>query len=96
MGRGGRRSNPFVFTQEGVSMLSCILRSDRAVQVNVTIMRAFIRIREMVLTHKDLAEKIGQLELKYDEQFKVIFDALKELFAERVIPHKRIIGLSYD
>lgn len=92
-GRGGRRTNPYAFTQEGVAMLSSVLRSERAVQVNVTIMRAFVKLREMVISHKDLTQKIKLLEQKYDHQFKDVFDALKLLLSERAIPRKRIIGL---
>ena len=90
---GGRRTNPYAFTQEGISMLSSILRSDQAVQVNVTIMRAFVKLREMLISHKDLAQKIELLQQKYDNQFTEVFDALKLLLSERAIPRKRIIGL---
>ena len=80
-GRGGRRYLPYVFTEQGVAMLSSVLRSERAVQVNIEIMRAFVRLRELVATHKDLARKLETLEKRYDAQFKVVFDAIRELMA---------------
>ena len=78
-GRGGRRHLPLAFTEQGVAMLSSVLRSDRAVQVNVAIMRAFVRLREMLATHRDLARKLEQMEQRYDAQFKVVFDAIRSL-----------------
>ena len=76
---GGRRYPPYAFTEQGVAMLSSVLRSQRAVQVNVEIMRAFVRLRSMLSTHKDLARKLTALEKKYDAQFKVVFDAIRTL-----------------
>ena len=70
---------PYAFTEQGVAMLSGILRSDRAIQANIEIMRAFIRIRQILASHANLAEKLVALEKKYDAQFKVVFDALREL-----------------
>jgi hypothetical protein len=78
---GGRRSMPYVFTQEGVAMLSGILRSPRAVAVNIEIMRAFVRLRRLVLSVDELAGKVAALEKKYDGQFGLVFDAIKELMA---------------
>ena len=78
---GGRRKPALVFTEHGVAMLSSVLRSERAVQVNITIMRAFSRLRELMATHADLARKLEDLEQKYDRQFKVIFDAIRELMS---------------
>ena len=78
-GRGGRRSAPYAFTEHGVSMLSSVLRSERAMQVNIAIMRAFGQLRELLSTHRDLARKLEELEKKYDVQFKVVFDAIREL-----------------
>lgn len=78
---GGRRTAPYAFTEQGVAMLSSVLRSGRAVQVNVEIMRAFVRLRQILSTHADLAKKLDELEQKYDEQFKVVFDALRELMS---------------
>jgi hypothetical protein len=78
-GRGGRRYAPYAFTEQGVAMLSSVLRSTRAVQVNIEIMRAFVRLRQMLATHADLARKLDALEKKYDTQFKVVFDAIRKL-----------------
>ena len=76
---GGRRYPPYAFTEQGVAMLSSVLRSKRAVLVNVEIMRAFVRLRRMLASHADLAKKVAALEKKYDAQFKVVFDALRQL-----------------
>jgi hypothetical protein len=76
---GGRRSNPYAFTEQGVAMLSSVLHSRRAIQVNVAVMRAFVKLREMLVAHKDLARKLDQIEKKYDSQFKVVFDAMRKL-----------------
>src|SRR6478736_7317782 len=76
---GGSRKAPYAFTEQGVAMLSSVLRSARAVRVNVAIMRAFVRVREMLLSNADLARKLSALEKKYDTQFKVVFDAIREL-----------------
>lgn len=77
--RGGRRYLPYAFTEQGVAMLSSVLRSEQAAQVNVEIMRAFVRLRRMASVQKELARKLEALEERYDEQFKVVFDALREL-----------------
>ena len=76
---GGRRYRPMAFTQEGVAMLSGVLHSARAVEVNIAVMRAFVRLRQMLSSHENLARKIDALERKYDTQFKVVFDALHAL-----------------
>jgi hypothetical protein len=81
-GRGGRRYLPYVFTEQGVAMLSSILRSERAVQVNIEIMRAFVRLREMIATHKNLACKLEALEKKYDVQFNFLLLTVKRQFLE--------------
>jgi hypothetical protein len=78
-GRGGRRYLPYAFTEQGVAMLSSVLRSPRAVQVNIAIMRAFVRLREMLMSNADLARKLLALEDKYDAKFKIVFDAIREL-----------------
>lgn len=88
---GGIRYVPFAFTEQGVAMLSSILRSKKAVNVNIEIMRAFVKLRELMLTHKDLATKLETLEKKYDSQFKLVFDAIKQLMAPPV-KEKRKIG----
>ena len=86
---GARRANPYAFTEQGIAMLSSVLRSRRAIQVNITIMRAFVHVRGILLTHKDLASKIEALELKYknhdiklaeyDQHIAAIFEAIKQL-----------------
>lgn len=91
-GRGGRRYLPFVFTEQGVAMLSSILTSERAALVNVAIMRTFVRLREILSTHKDLARKLEDLEKKYDSQFRGVFDAIRQLMAPPPVPSKRRIG----
>lgn len=78
-GRGGRRHRPFAFTEQGVAMLSSVLNSERAVQVNIAIMRTFVQLRRLMDSNADLARKIEDLEKKYDEQFSVVFAAIKQL-----------------
>jgi hypothetical protein len=89
-GSGGRRYRPFAFTEQGVAMLSSVLNSDRAIDVNIEIMRAFVRLREILSTHKDLARKLEELEKKYDEQFRVVFDAIRQLMSPPDPPKRRI------
>lgn len=93
-GHGGRRSAPFVFTEQGVAMLSSVLRSKRAVLANITIIRAFVRLRRMLAEHADLAAKLAELERKYDRQFKVVFDAIRELMQPSAPGVKRPIGFT--
>lgn len=83
---------PYVFTQEGVAMLSGVLRSARAVQVNIAIMRAFVKLREVLATHKDLALRLDALEQKYDAQFRSVFDAIRALMEPSGADPKRIEG----
>jgi hypothetical protein len=83
---------PYAFTEQGVAMLSSVLRSDRAVQVNIAIMRAFVRLRQMLSTNADLAHKLEDMEKKYDGQFKVVFDALRQLMAPPSSGSKKEIG----
>jgi hypothetical protein len=84
-GRGKHRKYlPFVFTEQGVAMLSSVLQSKRAILVNVQIMRAFVQLREMLVSNKDLARKLANLEKKYDHQFKIVFDAIRDLMAEPI------------
>ncbi len=90
---GLRRATPYAFTEQGVAMLSSVLRSKRAVMVNVEIMRAFVRLRQMLAAHADLARKLATLEKKYDAQFKVVFDAIRELMAPPA-GKKRPIGFA--
>ncbi len=89
-GRGGRRYPPYAFTEQGVAMLSGVLRSKRAVQVNIEIMRAFVRFRRLLSTHKELAKKLIELERRYDAQLKVVFEALRELMTPPDPKTKRI------
>jgi ORF6N domain-containing protein len=72
-------SVPYAFTEQGVAMLSSVLRSERAVQANIAIMRAFVRLRQLLATHADLARKLAALERKYDERFRVVFEAIRQL-----------------
>jgi hypothetical protein len=80
-GRGGRRVAPYAFTEQGVAMLSSVLRSPRAVQVNIEIMRAFVRLRQMLQQNTELARKLAALERQYDGQFKMVFEAIRGLMA---------------
>lgn len=82
--------NVFVFTEHGVAMLSSVLNSRRAVQVNIQIMRTFAKLREILTKHKDLARRLDDLEKKYDAQFKIVFDAIRQLMADPLKPKKRI------
>lgn len=94
-GKGGRRYAPYVFTEQGVAMLSSVLRSERAVEVNVQIMRAFVKLREVMATHKDLARKITELERRHeghDENFRIVFDAIRRLLEPPPAGKKRRIG----
>ncbi|MFA5326986.1 MAG: ORF6N domain-containing protein [Prolixibacteraceae bacterium] len=78
-GRGGTRYLPYAFTEQGVAMLSGILNSDKAIDVNISIMRAFVFMRQYALTNKDLTEKLQELETKYDKQFKDVYEAINFL-----------------
>ena len=89
---GGTRKLPRAFTEQGVAMLSSVLNSKRAVQVNIEIMRAFVKLRELLSSHKDLALKLAEMEKKYDSQFKVVFDAIRELMTPIEPPSKPRIG----
>jgi len=87
---GGRRYPPYAFTEQGVAMLSSVLRSSRAIQVNIEIMRSFVRLRQMLATHRDLARKLDELEQKYDEQFSIVFDAIRQLMTPPTREMKKI------
>jgi len=91
-GRGGRRTLPYVFTEQGVAMLSTVLHSERAIAVNIAIMRTFVRLRQILTTHKQLAERLATMEKKYDGQFTEVFDAIRRLMAPPPPPQKRPIG----
>ncbi|MBI4834443.1 MAG: ORF6N domain-containing protein [Planctomycetes bacterium] len=81
---------PYAFTEQGVAMLSGILNSKRAIQVNITIMRAFVKLRRILSSHKELAKKLEELEKKYDIQFKAVFDAIRQLMSEEEKPKPKI------
>ena len=83
---------PYAFKEHGILMLSSVLNSERAVQVNIEIMRAFVKLREMLASHKDLALKLAEMEKRYDSQFKVVFDAIRELMTPIEPPPKPRIG----
>ncbi len=83
---------PFAFTEQGVAMLSSVLKSDRAIRVNIQIMRAFTQLRKMLSTHEDLKRKIESMEKKYDEQFQIVFQAIKQLLSEKDKPKKKRSG----
>lgn len=99
-GRGQHRKYlPYAFTEQGVAMLSSVLNSDRAVEVNIAIMRAFVRLREIMSTHKDLARKLAELERKlgqHDEKFAVVFEAIRQLMAPPPARTKPRIGFHQD
>lgn len=88
--RMGLRYSPMAFTEQGVAMLSSVLNSDRAIEVNILIMRAFVKLRQMAESHKDLFDKIKEMEKKYDEQFKVVFEAIRQLMIAEIKPKKKI------
>lgn len=82
--------NVFAFTEQGVAMLSGVLKSDRAIEVNIQIMRAFVKLREMIASHKELALKLEEMEKKYDAQFRTVFAAIRELMSEPVDAKRKI------
>jgi len=90
MGRGGSRYLPYAFTEQGVAMLSGVLTSPRAIRVNIEIMRAFVRLRKILASHAELARKLEELEKKYDSQFKVVFEAIRQLMAPPAAGQKKI------
>jgi len=87
---GGARYFPMAFTEQGVAMLSSVLRSERAIEVNIAIMRAFVQLREMLASNVDLARKLKQMEKKYDEQFKIVFEAIRQLMTPPETKKKKI------
>lgn len=92
---GRRRSRPYTFSEQGVAILSSVLSSEPAIEVNVLIMRTFVKLRELLVTHEDLARKLDALEKKYDAQFRVVFDAIRELM-KPAEPKRRRIGFLTD
>ncbi len=91
---GGRRYPPYAFTEQGVAMLSSVLHSQQAAQVNVEIMRAFVRLRQMLVSDKKLAQRLNHLERKYDAQFKAVFDAIRQLMIPPDTTKNRRIGFT--
>ena len=94
--RGGRRFMPNAFTEHGVAMLASVLHSERAVQMNIAIVRAFVRLREFLATHQDLAKKLTKLEKKYDSQFETVFDAIHSLISPPKERRSRKLGFVKD
>ena len=86
----GLRYRPMAFTEQGVAMLSSVLNSDRAIEVNIAIMRAFVQLRKMIASNEELARKLDELEEKYDEQFRIVFDAIRALIEHDEKPPKKI------
>ena len=91
IGRGGRRFLPYVFTEHGALMAANVLKSEKAIEASIYVVRAFAKLREMIASHKDLARRLAELEKKYDSQFKVVFDAIRQLM-EPAKPKPRRIG----
>lgn len=91
-GRGGRRYLPHVFTEPGVAMLSSVLSTERAIAVSIEMIRAFIKLRELFASNAELARRLDELESEYDKQFKIVFDAIRELMAKPVRDCKQITG----
>jgi hypothetical protein len=89
-GHGGRRTLPFVFTEHGAIMAATVLNSKQAVEVSIFVVRAFVKLRQMLAAHKDLEKKIEEMESKYDEQFRVVFDAIRQLLVEDEKPKQKI------
>lgn len=94
--RGGSRVCPYAFTEHGVAMLASVIRSERAIQVNIAIVRAFVRMREFLATHQGLAKKLAKLEQKYDSNFQVVFDAIEHLMETGESKRKRKIGFAKE
>lgn len=92
-GRGGRRKAPLVFTEQGVAMLSAVLHSERAIDVNIAVMRAFVRLRQVLNSNHEFEKRFTELESKYDGQFEAVFEAIRELMSVHSVPPKRIIAL---
>jgi di/tripeptidase len=93
---GGRRYLPLVFTEQGVAMLSSVLNSERAISVNIAIMRTFVKLRELLASHQHLARKLEKMERTYDAQFRVVFKAIREQKELKPVPPSRRIGFALD
>ena len=94
--RGGRRYPPYAFTEQGVAMLSSVLRSDRAVQVNIAVMRIFVQLRRSLSNHAELSERLAEMEQRFDARFKVVFRAIRQLMEHRDNKRKQTIGFIPD
>jgi hypothetical protein len=94
--RGGTRKLPYVFTEQGVAMLSSVLNSKRAIQVNIQIIKTFTRLRQLIATNKEILAKVEEMERKYDTQFKVVFEAIRKQLTPPEEPPKRRIGFSME
>ncbi len=86
----GLRHSPMVFTEQGVAMLSSILNSERAIDVNIQIIRTFTKLRQMISSHKNFQKKLESMEKRYDEQFRVVFEAIQQLLKEDAKPVKKV------
>ena len=90
-GRGKHsKYNSFVFTEQGVAMLSSVLKSKRAIEVNIAVIRAFVKMRQILSSHEELKQKIEEMEAKYDENFKMVFEAIRQLLTEEEKPQRKI------
>jgi len=87
---GIRRAAPYAFTEQGIAMLSSVLNSRRAIDVNIHIIRTFVKLREMIVSHKDLSRKLNELEKKYDGQFQIVFEAIRQLIEVEESPKRKI------
>src|SRR6266581_9183043 len=85
----GLRRQPYAFTEQGVAMLSAVLKSDRAVQVSIAIVRVFVKLRQLLASHADLLRHLDELEQRYDEQFRIVFEAIRKLMTPEPVPPKR-------
>jgi phage regulator Rha-like protein len=93
-GRGGRRYQPYVFTEHGALMLASVLNSEKAIQASIQIVRAFVRLREMLATHQELARKLAEMEKKYNAEFKAIFEVIQQLTEPPEEPERKPIGFT--
>ena len=87
---GGRRRAPYAFTEQGIAMLSGVLRSEKAIKMNIAIMRAFVRMRELIGQNKELKKKLDKMESKYDQQFRVVFEAIRQLIEKKNEPRNPV------
>lgn len=87
---GGSRHFPYAFTEQGVVMLSSVLNSEKAIQINIQIIRAFVKMREIIISNKELRQRLDELEKRYDKQFKAVFDVIKSLLEEKVKPKNKL------